>query len=342
MNDFALRMVFILALIALCNVVMAQRSELLRPEKKKGRYHFVNFKGKKGFERSFEDADFFVNDRAAVADEGKWGFINKEGETVIPLIYDEVWAFKKDITTVRKGGEYTLISKTGKKIVEQADSIYRRGNYFSIVKGDKEGLVDASGQFLFPVEYDALKGPFQMKENYFILQQGDLSGLAKGSGEWVFPPTYERIDLPYRGEIPIYADGRWGTWKNGVEDWADTSIYFSQPDTGPLYDEKCFLKNEDGPQKKCSDKAIAMQIYKSIRYPVAARENGISGVAVVQFVVDENGEMQDLTLLRDLEGGCGKEAMRVTQTLGKWAKPGIQEGKVVPTVVTLPVVYRLE
>src|SRR5690242_7751260 len=60
---------------------------------------------------------------------------------------------------------------------------------------------------------------------------------------------------------------------------------------------------------------------KNIKYPKAARENGIQGKVVVQFVVNDIGRISDCTVLRDIGGGCAEEVLRVVKMMPLW-KPG--------------------
>jgi protein TonB len=80
---------------------------------------------------------------------------------------------------------------------------------------------------------------------------------------------------------------------------------------------------------------------KNISYPPIAQENGIEGTVVVRFVVNETGGISDIQIIRDIGGGCGKEAVRVVKSMPKW-KPGRQRGKAVKVYFTLPVRFKLE
>jgi protein TonB len=98
-------------------------------------------------------------------------------------------------------------------------------------------------------------------------------------------------------------------------------------------------------KKACADKKMLEFIYSHIRYPAIARDNGIEGTVVVQFVVDRDGRISEAQVLRDVGGGCGAEAMRIVQLMNempqKWA-PGKQRGIPVRVMFTLPVRFKLE
>lgn len=80
---------------------------------------------------------------------------------------------------------------------------------------------------------------------------------------------------------------------------------------------------------------------KNLRYPELAKENNIQGRVTVRFVVDENGSVSDVNVVRGIGGGCDEEAKRVVMKMPKW-KPGKQNGKPVKVYYTLPITFRLE
>jgi protein TonB len=86
-------------------------------------------------------------------------------------------------------------------------------------------------------------------------------------------------------------------------------------------------------------------IYKNIKYPAIARENGVEGTVVVQFVVEKDGSIANAKVVRDIGAQCGQEAMRVVQMMNqkglKWT-PGKQRGRPVKVQFNLPVKFRLE
>ena len=80
---------------------------------------------------------------------------------------------------------------------------------------------------------------------------------------------------------------------------------------------------------------------ENIKYPALARENNIQGNVVLSFVVGKDGSVSDIQILKDIGGGCGKEAIRVVQAMPKWS-PGEANGHPVKVKFTLPVRFRLE
>lgn len=97
--------------------------------------------------------------------------------------------------------------------------------------------------------------------------------------------------------------------------------------------------------KACSDKKLIEYLYKNLKYPAIARENGVEGRVYIQFVVEKNGKVTDTKIVRDIGAGCGEAALKVVDNmndLGEAWKPGKQRGTAVRVLYTLPVTFKLE
>lgn len=79
---------------------------------------------------------------------------------------------------------------------------------------------------------------------------------------------------------------------------------------------------------------------KNIKYPVIAQEQGIEGTVVLRFVVEKDGAVSDVQVVRSLDPSCDKEAKRVINSMPNWI-PGKQNGKAVRVYFTVPVRFRL-
>ncbi len=93
-------------------------------------------------------------------------------------------------------------------------------------------------------------------------------------------------------------------------------------------------------KKACSDSKIIEFISSNISYPKKARRKGIEGVVYVQFVVGADGNVRDQKIVRDIGGGCGDIVLKMAKSFPKWV-PGIQKGKPVSVLYTLPVTFKL-
>ena len=82
-------------------------------------------------------------------------------------------------------------------------------------------------------------------------------------------------------------------------------------------------------------------IAKSINYPKEAIEKGIEGRVFVGFIIDVDGSVTDVKLLRGIGCGCDEEAIRVVKSLPKW-RPAKQNGVLIRVPFQLPVNFKLE
>ena len=86
---------------------------------------------------------------------------------------------------------------------------------------------------------------------------------------------------------------------------------------------------------------LADYLAKNIKYPQMARESGIQGRVFVNFVIEPDGSVSNVNVMRSLGGGCDEEAIRVVKSMPKW-KPGKQRGKPVRVSYILPVNFKLQ
>jgi protein TonB len=79
----------------------------------------------------------------------------------------------------------------------------------------------------------------------------------------------------------------------------------------------------------------------SLKYPKEAMEADISGTVYVRFVINADGKVSDVEILRGIGHGCDKEAKRVIEHMPDWI-PGKQNGKNVSVFMTLPIKFKMK
>ncbi|WP_353128867.1 energy transducer TonB [Parapedobacter pyrenivorans] len=77
-------------------------------------------------------------------------------------------------------------------------------------------------------------------------------------------------------------------------------------------------------------------VQKNYRYPAGAIANGVKGKIILTFIVERDGSLTDIKIVRDLKFGTGEEAIRLLKSAPKW-NPGIQNGREVRVAYTLPI-----
>ncbi len=102
-----------------------------------------------------------------------------------------------------------------------------------------------------------------------------------------------------------------------------------------------FTVVESMPSFPGGDAARMKYLQENINYPQMARESGIQGTVYVTFVVETNGEVTDIRILRGIGGGCDEEAVRVIEGMPKW-NAGMQRGKPVRVQFNMPIKFTLQ
>ncbi len=104
---------------------------------------------------------------------------------------------------------------------------------------------------------------------------------------------------------------------------------------------KVFEVVEQMPQFPGGDAALMQYLSSHIKYPVVAEENGIQGRVVCTFVVERNGSISDVRVVKSVDPSLDKEAVRVIKGMPSWI-PGKQNGSAVRVKYTVPVTFRLQ
>lgn len=113
-----------------------------------------------------------------------------------------------------------------------------------------------------------------------------------------------------------------------------------KPDTN-LTQNEVFLVVEDMPTFPGGEKALMNYLSKNIHYPEKAKEAGIHGRVFVNFIVEPDGSIDHVKILRGIGGGCDLEAFNVVKNMPKW-NPGKQKGKPVRVSFNLPIRFSLK
>ncbi|WP_372645585.1 energy transducer TonB [Ancylomarina sp.] len=102
-----------------------------------------------------------------------------------------------------------------------------------------------------------------------------------------------------------------------------------------------FIIVEEMPKFPGGDAELMNWINKSVKYPVIAQENGITGRVHMNFVINESGGIENIVVVRGVDPALDKEAIRVIKKMPKW-KPGKQRGKAVKVSFSLPINFQLQ
>jgi periplasmic protein TonB len=115
----------------------------------------------------------------------------------------------------------------------------------------------------------------------------------------------------------------------------------------PVFEEEAieeteiFIVVENPPSFPGGEEARIRFLSENIRYPQMARESGIQGTVFVTFVVERDGSVTDVRVLRGIGGGCDEEAVRVIRAMPRW-NAGQQRGRPVRVQFNMPIRFTLQ
>lgn len=143
-----------------------------------------------------------------VAKDGKRGFVNRyTAEVVIPFKYDAAWSFYEDAAAVCEGDSIHYIDHTGKPINDvkflwnkNYGNYAYHGGYAAIPVGDKYGLIDKSGKWIFPPHYDYIQIG---RRNLWYITHNNKMGVIGTDGSMLIPCNYKDITINPEGGIDV-------------------------------------------------------------------------------------------------------------------------------------------
>ena len=191
-------------------------------------------------------------------------------------------------------------------------------NLWMIVKGTVfTSVTDSLGRFKFQLP-DSLTA-----KDVFIAPTASTANFLK-SAQFNIPSIKVAIDdFPFKKNIVLYR-------------YPDSTAYFQLlSDSSHLMQE--LTEDAEFPGGRG---AMLHFVDKNIHYPQLERDNDIQGTVTVEFMIDENGEIKDLQVIKKISPGLDKEASRVIKMMPRW-RPSIYHDKPVRVYYVLPVEFKI-
>ena len=249
--------------------------------------------------------------------------------------------------TVKKNGLYGLVDSCWNlvmpfKFKNELSAV--DNNHFLTDLGDGiKGLVDLNGKILFKTPFDWVfsHGNGIYSGNSYGDRKNKIVGFADIYGNTTLTKeeyaTMQRWNKQREEKERIAAEKRKAQAENKSTNQQlnkSTTITFDG-------EEEVFVVVEEPPRFPGGDSAMYMYLCMNLSYPDAARENKIEGMVVVLFVVEKDGSVSNVRVLRDIGGGCGEAAVEVVKNMPRW-EPGRQAGKAIRTQFSLPLKFELK
>lgn len=140
-------------------------------------------------------------------------------------------------------------------------------------------------------------------------------------------------------------------WKPGIQRGQAVNVQFNLPIRfmleGGVIEKKAeaskevFKVVEQMPAYPEGQLALLEFLAKNINYPKVAKDNGVEGMVVVQYVIEKDGSISNAKVVKGIGAGCDEEALRVVNAMPNWT-PGKQRGQAVAVQFNLPIRFKLE
>lgn len=192
---------------------------------------------------------------------------------------------------------------------------------------------------VYPPELQALGIRGSVTVSFIVGEDGSISKAAVGRG---VSPTLDAEALRVTALMPKWIPGkekgrpvkftRSMTYVFGVS--PRTFQYENEEDKG------VYVVVEQMPKFPGGDAALLKYIATNVKYPEAAKNDGIQGRVIIRFCVTENGGIDLVSVLRGVDPELDAEAVRVIKTLPSF-EPGKQGGIAVPVWYSVPITFAL-
>jgi len=136
-------------------------------------------------------------------------------------------------------------------------------------------------------------------------------------------------------------------WDEEWDDW-DEEVVLPDSDMTPIKDELPAPSNDDqsiydvvDPMPRFLEGDMAVWLGSHINYPPEAEDSSLQGTVVCQFIVEKDGSISNVNVVRSVDPLLDKEAVRVIESMPKWA-PGKKDGQPVRVKYTIPIKFQLQ
>ena len=125
-----------------------------------------------------------------------------------------------------------------------------------------------------------------------------------------------------------------------LEETAVDEVIFEAPEIEDEEADQIFQIVEDVPVPKGGLEAFYTYVAENLDYPTQAIRMGVTGNVFLKFVVEKDGQLTDIQVIRGIGGGCDEEAVRVLESAPAW-NPGKQRGRPVRVYMVIPIRFVL-
>ena len=192
--------------------------------------------------------------------------------------------------------------------------------------------------------------PMQLKDTVIYADDGSYvkfetsDSFQPESGEpckKVTVTSYDADGAPRNNFFICETEKRGDTVRYSIEPFSISgSLFETLLDVATSKEDTVYQIVEKMPQYPGGDEAMMKYVADNIKYPQEAKDKEIAGRVFVGFVIEKDGSVSNVKVVRGIGGGCDEEAARVIKSMPKWI-PGMQKGKPVRVNYMIPIYFKL-
>lgn len=322
---------------------------------------------------------FYLPELAVMMSPKGCGAINLKGDTVIPLQYNIWFSYqsKSKIAMITHDEAVDIYDSEGHILASYEEMSYDGMDaldeelWIPIRKNGKWGFLDLKLNEVVPCKYDFVAGVngeylgnVQLDNGNTALIDSNEHILAQGPYRYISPfgdfycvSSYDNEYHIKEGFIDSYGNSTFTKAElDSLKIWHKQYLkqrkkeaeqakreekvqYDFAPSTGTTSDSTVFYYTEEMPEFPGGPDSLNRYLATHISYPEIAREKGVSGTVLAQFVVSKDGIVKDVTIKVPLYDACDEEVVRAISGMPKW-KPGTNMGQPVNCYYQVPVTFR--
>lgn len=246
-----------------------------------------------------------------------------------------------------KGSARTTTTKPSQNLVNNFNKVFKDRYFFNYESSDNECDVvfkpanasgKGSGYIVVHISSQCQSFSYSITANGSVYIKVDVLNMKGEKITWhTNPDGFILENMFFQAQSDSRKYDELINWEQNKDPEAEAEIE-TEPSSNDS-DKVCDVVDEK-PSFPGGEKAMLSFLSSNLKYPIVARENGVQGHVIVQFVVERDGSISDLKAIRSEDPSLDKEAMRLVKSMPKW-NPGKLNGTAVRARGTVSVVFRL-
>jgi len=201
------------------------------------------------------------------------------------------------------------------------------------------GLIVTLGFVWMSFEYKSYDKYSEMDSVNFMSVEDDVMIIQTKAPEKIKPPKVVAMKIEVViDKTPDIPDFDF-TVETGEDDIIDEPILDEGDDDDGDFEPVIFVPVEDQPSFPGGEQAL-LKYLSQIKYPEMAKEGSVQGTVYITFVVEKDGSVSGVKLLRGIGSGCDEESLKIVKKMPKWS-PGEQRGRPVRVRMNVPIKFVL-